>query len=129
MVEGVEMLVGVVQNPLFGPVIACGAGGATAELIRDVSVRVSPITDRDATEMITSLATFPLLDGFRGAPKADVEALEEVLLRTGALVEAHPEIAELDLNPVMVGPSGASVVDARFRAEAARPSAPWPSTI
>ncbi len=126
--DGVEMLVGVVQDPLFGPVVACGAGGVTAELIRDVAVRLSPLTDHDAREMITSLATFPLLDGFRGAPRADVAALEEVLLRVSALVDGHPEVVEMDLNPVIVTPAGAAIVDARLRVEPARPPAPWPST-
>ena len=73
--DAVEMLVGVVADPVFGPVVACGGGGVTVELQRDVAVRVAPITDVDADEMVRSLATFPLLDGFRGAPKADVGAL------------------------------------------------------
>ena len=98
------MLVGVVADPVFGPVVACGGGGVTVELQRDVAVRVAPITDIDADEMVRSLATFPLLDGFRGAPKADVEALVQTILRVGALADAHPEIAEMDCNPVMVLP-------------------------
>jgi acyl-CoA synthetase (NDP forming) len=69
--------------------------------------------------MVRSLATFPLLDGYRGAPKADVAALEALILRIGALVEAHPEIAEMDLNPVMVLERGAVVIDARMRLEGA----------
>ena len=101
------MLVGVVHDPLFGPVVACGAGGVQAELLKDVAVRITPLTDRDAREMIRSLQTFPLLDGFRGAPKADVGALEDVVLRVGALVENHPEIAEMDCNPVIVSRDGA----------------------
>jgi acyl-CoA synthetase (NDP forming) len=121
---GVEMLVGVVHDPLFGPVVACGAGGTAVELLKDVSVRITPLTDRDATDMIASLRTFPLLDGYRGAPKADVPALEDILLRVGAMVEAHPEIAEMDLNPVMVLPKGATVVDARIRVERAQPAEP-----
>jgi acetate---CoA ligase (ADP-forming) len=121
---GAEMLVGVVHDPLFGPVIACGAGGTAVELLKDVSVRITPLTDREAAEMIRSLRTFPLLDGFRGAPKADVPALENLLLRVGAMVEAHPEIAEMDLNPVMVLPVGARIVDARIRVEHAQPALP-----
>ena len=105
--EGVEMLVGVAHDPVFGPVVACGAGGTTVELVHDVAVRVTPITDLDASEMVRSLRTFPLLEGFRGAPKADVLALEEVILRVGALVDNHPSIAEMDCNPVMVLPRGA----------------------
>ena len=121
---GVEMLVGVVHDPVFGPVVACGAGGTAVELLKDVAVRITPLTDVDASEMVRSLATFPLLDGYRGAPRADVAALEDVLLRVSALVEAHPEIAEMDLNPVMVLPRGAVVVDARIRLEAPAPRVP-----
>ncbi|MGA9160369.1 MAG: GNAT family N-acetyltransferase [Actinomycetota bacterium] len=114
---GVEMLVGVVHDPSFGPVVACSAGGTQAELLRDVSVRVTPITDLDATEMVRSLRTFPLLEGFRGATAADVGALEDVILRIGALVDGHPAIAEMDCNPVIVLPRGAAIVDARIRVQ------------
>ncbi len=125
MVEGgVEMLVGVAHDPLFGPVVACSAGGTAVELVRDVAVRLAPLTDVDAREMIRSLKTFPLLDGFRGAPKADVAALEEVVLRVSELVEAHAEIAEMDCNPVMVLASGALVVDARVRVAEGPPPRP-----
>ena len=74
-----------------------------------------------------SLRTYPLLNGYRGAPPADVPALEDVVLRVAALVAAHPEIAELDCNPVIVSPSGALVVDARVRIESRRPPRPYPS--
>jgi len=113
--EGVEMLLGVVQDPTFGPVIACGAGGVTAEVAKDVAVGVAPLTDRDAHDMLRSLRTFPLLDGFRGAPKCDVPAVEDALLRLSAMVERHPEIAELDANPLVARPDGAVIVDARVR--------------
>lgn len=125
--EGVEMLVGVVHDPLFGPVVACGAGGTAAELLHDVAVRITPLTDVDAREMPRSLRTFPLLDGYRGAPKMNVAALEQLLLRVGAMVENHPEIAEMDLNPVIVSPERAAVVDARVRVAEPAPRAPWPS--
>jgi acetyl coenzyme A synthetase (ADP forming)-like protein len=121
---GVELLVGVVHDPSFGPVVACGAGGTAVELLKDVAVGLTPLTDRDAAEMVRSLATFPLLDGYRGAAKADVAALEELLLRVAALVEAHPQLAELDCNPVLALADGAVVVDARVRVEAASPPAP-----
>lgn len=125
MVEGgVEMLVGVAHDPLFGPVVACSAGGTAVELLRDVSVRLAPLTDVDAREMVRALRTFPLLDGFRGAHKADVPALEELLLRVSELVEAHPEVAEMDCNPVMVLPRGALVVDARVRLAEVPPTPP-----
>jgi acetate---CoA ligase (ADP-forming) len=122
--EGVELLVGVVHDASFGPVIACGAGGTAVELLKDVAVRITPLTDLDAAEMVRSLATYPLLDGYRGAPRADVAALEDLLLRVSALVEAHPTIAELDCNPVKVRPDGVVVVDARVRVEAATPPLP-----
>jgi acyl-CoA synthetase (NDP forming) len=122
--DGVELLVGVVNDASFGPVVACGAGGIAVELLKDVAVRITPLTDRDAAEMVRSLATFPLLDGYRGAPKADVAALEDLLLRVSALVEAHPQVAELDCNPVKVLPHGAVVVDARVRVEPATPRLP-----
>jgi acyl-CoA synthetase (NDP forming) len=121
--EGVEMLVGVVQDQHFGPVLACGAGGTATELLKDVSVRITPITKGDADRMVRSLKTFPRLDGYRGAARADVPALEDVLLRVSALVEAHPEVAEMDLNPLVVHTTGAIVVDARIRLE---PRAPRP---
>lgn len=125
--DAVEMLVGVVTDPVFGPVVACGGGGVTVELQRDVAVRVAPITDIDADEMVRSLATFPLLDGFRGAPKADVDALVQTILRVGALADAHPEIAEMDCNPVMVLPTGVRVVDVRVRIRTSPPTTPFAS--
>jgi acyl-CoA synthetase (NDP forming) len=92
--------------------------------LKDVSVRITPITKGEADRMVHSLKTFPRLDGYRGAPRADVPALEDVLLRVSALVEAHSEIAEMDLNPLIVHPSGAVVVDARIRLEPAVPRPP-----
>jgi acetyl coenzyme A synthetase (ADP forming)-like protein len=113
--EGVEMFVGMTHDPVFGPVLAVGAGGTAVELTKDIAVRITPITDLDATEMVRELATFPLLDGYRGAPKTDVGAIEHVLLRLSALVEDQPGISEMDLNPVMALVAGAVVVDARVR--------------
>jgi acyl-CoA synthetase (NDP forming) len=124
---GVEMLVGVVHDPQFGPVLACGAGGTAVELVHDVAVRITPLGDGDASEMVRSLATFALLDGCRGTPKADVAALEELVVRISALVEAHPQIAELECNPVVVTPSGATVVDVRARVHTIPTGPPSPS--
>jgi acetyl coenzyme A synthetase (ADP forming)-like protein len=130
MVEGgVEMLVGVFHDKLFGPVVMCGAGGTAVELVKDVSVRITPLTDVDATEMIRSLKTFPLLDGYRGAPKADIAALEDLVLRVSAMVENHPEIAEMDCNPVMVLGTGAVIVDARIRVEQPPPPSPLAARV
>lgn len=124
---GPELIVGVVNDGSFGPVLACGAGGTTAEVIKDVSVRITPVTDLDAHEMLRSLKTFPLLDGYRGAPRCDIEAIEDVVFRVSAMVEEHPEIVELDLNPLIATPDGAVIVDARVRIHDAPPPAPVPS--
>ena len=125
--QGVELIVGVVNDHSFGPVLACGAGGITAELMQDVAVRITPVTDVDAHEMVRSLRTFPLLEGYRGVPPCNVAAVEDVLLRVSAMVETHPEIVELDCNPLIVTPDSAVIVDARIRVETAEPSAPIPS--
>jgi acyl-CoA synthetase (NDP forming) len=124
---GVELLMGVVHDQSFGPVIACGAGGTSVELLGDAAVRITPLTDLDARELLRGLRTFPLLDGYRGAPRCDVAAVEEMLLRLSALVEAHPEVVELDANPVVVSPAGALIVDARIRLASAPPPRPLPS--
>ncbi len=114
---GIEALVGVTTDPTFGPLLVCGLGGVTVELLKDVSFRLHPVTDVDADEMISGLRSARLLDGYRGAPAADREALRSIILRVSALVEAVPEITELDLNPVKVlAPGqGAVVVDGRMR--------------
>jgi acetyl coenzyme A synthetase (ADP forming)-like protein len=122
--DGVEMIVGVVQDPQFGPVVACGAGGVMVELLKDVSVRLSPLSRRDTTEMLRELKTFPLLTGFRGAPMRDVAALEDVLLRVSVLAEYLPQVAELDINPLIVHEEGATIVDARIRVEPVEPPLP-----
>ena len=121
---GVELLVGVVHDPSFGPVIACGAGGTAAELIGDVAVRITPLTDLDASELLRSLRTFPLLDGYRGRARLPVDAVEDVLLRVSTMVGKHPEIAELDLNPLIVASDGVRVSDARIRLQQPAPERP-----
>ncbi|MDQ2943272.1 MAG: acetate--CoA ligase family protein, partial [Candidatus Dormibacteraeota bacterium] len=121
---GVEVLIGVVSDRSLGPVIACAAGGTSSELIKDVSVRITPLTDVDAARMLRSLKTFPLLDRYRGSPRVRVDALEEILLRVSSMVETHPEIVEMDLNPVIVHPDGALVVDARIRVDVVAPAPP-----
>jgi acetyl coenzyme A synthetase (ADP forming)-like protein len=125
--SGVELLMGVVNDESFGPVIACGAGGTGTEVLGDVAVRITPLTDLDASEMLRALRSFPLLDGYRGSPACDVAAVEDSLLRLSALVEAHPEVIELDANPVVVSPKGAVIVDARVRVGAVAPRPPRPS--
>jgi acyl-CoA synthetase (NDP forming) len=112
---GVELIIGVVQDRAFGPLIACGAGGTSADLLHDVAVRLTPLSELDAREMPRSLNVFPLLDGYRGAQRTDVAGIEQLLLRVSALVEAHPEVAEMDLNPVVALPDGPLVIDVRIR--------------
>jgi acetate---CoA ligase (ADP-forming) len=123
----VEMIVGVATDSNFGPVVACGAGGPTGELVHDVAVRLTPLSDLDAHEMVRSLKTFPLLDGYRGREPCDVVSLEDVLVRISAIVEAHREIAELDCNPLFVSSSGVVIAGARVRVAVAPPLAPVPS--
>jgi acetyl coenzyme A synthetase (ADP forming)-like protein len=124
---GAELLVGIVGDPDFGPIIACGAGGRAVELLGDAGVRLAPLGRRDAGELLRSLRTFPLLDGYRGQPRADLAAVEDVLVRVSALGAAHPEIAELDCNPLLAGPDGAVVLDARIRVTAPPPARPFPA--
>jgi acyl-CoA synthetase (NDP forming) len=112
---GVEMLAGFVHDPVFGAVLACGAGGIVVELIHDVSLRITPLDRGDAAEMIRELKSFPLLDGYRGAARCDAAALEDLILRLSVLAEDFPAIVELDCNPVIVTPKGATIVDARIR--------------
>jgi acyl-CoA synthetase (NDP forming) len=92
-----------------------GLGGTGAELLSDRAFRALPLTDLDANELVRALRSSPLFFGYRGAPACDVAALEDLLLRVGALAEATPELAELDLNPVIVSAAGAVAVDARVR--------------
>ena len=117
--KGVEMIVGAVQDPLFGPLIACGTGGVLVDVLADTAFRLHPLTASDARDMLGELRGSRLLRGYRGAPPADEAALRDVLLRISELVTAAPEIQELDLNPVMVLSSGACVADVRVRVEAA----------
>jgi acyl-CoA synthetase (NDP forming) len=117
--EGAEMIIGVIHDRQFGPVIACGAGGVLVELIKDVSVRLAPISARDAREMVEELRTRPLLTGYRGSPPRDVGALEDAILRVASLVEDLPQIQELDLNPILIHTQGATIVDARVKVASA----------
>jgi len=118
---GVEMILGVVHDPQFGPVVACGAGGTQVELLRDVAVRLTPISKPEASEMIRTLKTYPLLEGFRGGKRFDVAALENALLRVSDLVDDLPQIAELDCNPFVVTEQGGEILDARIRVASVEP--------
>jgi acyl-CoA synthetase (NDP forming) len=116
---GVEVMVGVTHDPLFGPLIAFGLGGIHVEILRDVQFRIAPLTDRDATEMVQAIKGYRLLTGYRGQPAVDLNAIEDVLLRISHLVEAIPEISEIDLNPIFALPEGhgSKIADARIRIE------------
>lgn len=121
--QGVEVIVGVVQDPSFGPLLMFGMGGVATELLADRAFRVLPLTDVDAHELVRSLRASALLFGFRGAPPVDIDALEDLLHRVAALAEDLPEIAELDLNPVLCTPDGVTALDAKIRV---RPVVPGP---
>jgi acyl-CoA synthetase (NDP forming) len=114
---GVEIMVGVTTDPVFGPLIGFGLGGVHVEILGDVRFRITPLTDRDASEMVREIRGYRLLEGYRGHPPADVQALEETLLRISQLVDEIPEISELDLNPIFAFPpgQGCQIVDARMR--------------
>lgn len=112
-----EVMIGVDHDPVFGPLVAFGLGGIHVEILGDVAFRVSPLTDRDAAAMVREIRGHRLLEGYRGHPAADVEALEEALLRVSRLVDAAPEIREMDLNPIFALEPGEGyrVADARIR--------------
>jgi len=120
----VELIVGMVNDHNFGPVLAIGPGGTSADLVKDIAVRITPVTDLDAQEMLRSPWSLALLAGHDDESSCDVEAIEDLVLRLSAMVETHPEIVELDLNPVIAGPSGAQIVDARMRIDEASPPPP-----
>jgi acetyl coenzyme A synthetase (ADP forming)-like protein len=113
--DGIEAIVGMTHDSSFGPLLMFGLGGVQVELLRDVAFRVHPLTDRDARELVRSVRGFPLLRGWRGAAPGDVAAIEETLLRVSQLAGDHPEVAEMDLNPLKVQPPGQGcvILDAR----------------
>ncbi len=122
LTAGIEVMMGMTQDPLFGPLIAFGLGGIHVEILADVSFRVAPLTDRDAAEMVRAIRGHKLLHGYRGQAPADIEAIEEVLLRLSRLVEDVPEIGEVDLNPVfaLAPGSGCCIADARIQVKRPR---------
>ena len=122
---GVEVLVGVVQEPVFGPLVVFGLGGVATEVLGDHAARLTPLTDADADELIHGVHAAPLLLGHRGTPPVDTAALADVLLRVSRLAGDLPEVAELDLNPVIATPDGARAVDARIRVSPAQPRDPF----
>ena len=121
---GVETIVGITRDPSFGSLVLVGMGGVQAELMHDTALRILPITDRDAHDLVCSLRGAPLLFGYRNAPAMAVDALEELVLRVGQLADAIPEIAELDCNPVIVTPTDATAVDVKVRLTPPEPAPP-----
>jgi acyl-CoA synthetase (NDP forming) len=114
--EGVETIVGITEDPMLGHVIMFGLGGIYAELIKDTSIRLLPLTNTKAAGLINSVKMSQLLKGYRGMSPYDVKSLEDLLLRISAMVEDNPQITEMDLNPVKVQEAGKGywVVDARI---------------
>jgi len=111
---GVEVIMGMTMDSQFGPVLMFGLGGVFVEVLKDVAFRIVPLEPRDARQMIRDIQGFPVLEGFRGQEPADLAALEDMLMRLSAFVEEHPEIQELDLNPIFAYKDGALAVDARI---------------
>ena len=111
---GTEVIMGMTQDPQFGPVLMFGLGGVLVEVLKDVAFRVVPLEPHDAAEMIREIQGFPVLEGYRGTPPADLSALESILLALSEFATAHPEVQELDLNPILARADGATAVDARI---------------
>ena len=109
-----ELIIGMTTDPQFGPALMFGIGGILVELLEDVSFRIAPITEFDAKEMIHEIKGFPILDGYRGKPKADIDAIVDTLMKISDLVIKNEEIHEMDLNPVFIYEKGIVCVDARI---------------
>ncbi len=109
-----ELIIGMTTDPQFGPALMFGIGGILVELLEDVSFRIAPITEYDANEMIHEIKGFPILDGYRGKPKADIDAIVKVLMKISDFVTKYEEINEMDLNPVFIYEKGLICVDARI---------------
>ena len=122
---GVEVMTSVVQEPVFGPLVVFGSGGAAAEVHGDQVARLTPLTDADAEEMVNSVRAAPLLAGDRGTPPVDTAALADALLRVSRLADDLPEVSELDLDPVVARPDGVWCVDVRVRISPAEPRDPF----
>jgi acyl-CoA synthetase (NDP forming) len=125
--SGVEVLVGITHDRSFGPLVLFGLGGVTAELLADRALRLVPVTDADAHDVVRSLRGSQLFFGYRGSPGVDVAALEDLVLRVGALADEVPEVAEMDLNPVVATAAGVVAIDVKIRV--APSSAPIPADM
>ncbi len=112
--NGTEVIVGSTKDPTFGPTIMFGLGGIFVEILKDVSFRLAPINRTDAEEMVKEIKAYKILEGVRGNPPSDVEAILDVLMATSRMLVDCPEIKELDMNPLLVYEKGAKIVDARI---------------
>jgi acetyltransferase len=112
---GYELIAGIKRDPVFGPVVMVGAGGINAEVFKDVAFELAPLDDRLAASMLKSLESWPILNGFRGQPVLNIEAVVDALIKLSHLALAHPEIKELDINPLLVTPDQAIALDARIK--------------
>jgi len=112
--QGTEIIMGMMKDPHFGPVIMFGLGGIFVEVLEDISFRVIPLEEKDAREMITEIKGYEILKGARGKPPRDIQAIEGVLMKISKLTMENPEINEIDLNPIFVFEKGLQVVDARM---------------
>ncbi|MFH1646325.1 MAG: acetate--CoA ligase family protein [Chloroflexota bacterium] len=111
---GTEVIIGMTRDAQFGPVLMFGLGGIWVEVLKDISLRVTPLTRRDAREMIEEIKGFPVLEGERGREPVDITALEDMLLAVSTFVAGNPAVRELDLNPVIASGNGAVAADARI---------------
>jgi acyl-CoA synthetase (NDP forming)/GNAT superfamily N-acetyltransferase len=122
---GTEVIVGVADDHMFGPLVVFGLGGVATDVLADHAARLTPLTDTDADRLIGSIRSAPLLRGYRGGPSADLGALRDLLLRVSRLADDLPEVTELDLNPVIARADGVFVVDARIKARPYQPQDPF----
>ncbi len=111
---GTEVIMGMTKDPQFGPMLMFGLGGVLVEVLKDVSFRMVPLAEADARDMIAEIKGYPLLKGFRGRPAVSEDTLAEVLLSFSSFIERHPEIEEVDINPLLAAEDSVLAVDARM---------------
>lgn len=112
--QGLEVIIGGVRDGIFGPVVMFGLGGIFVEVLKDVSFRVSPVKMEDALEMLREIKSYKILDGYRGQPPVNKDAIADMIIKTSRLLEDNEEVESIDLNPVMAYPDSAIAVDARI---------------
>jgi acyl-CoA synthetase (NDP forming) len=122
---GTEVIIGVQDDQMFGPLVVFGLGGVATEVLADHAARLAPLTETDADTLINSIRSAPLLHGHRGSAAADIPALRDMLMRVSRLADDLPEVTELDLNPVIARQLGAVAVDARIRVTPQVPQDPF----